>query len=206
MSYRWETCAAIASERMLAIVRADSAEQAHATGTTLIKAGIEVLEVALTTPGALDVIRALDAEAGERIVGAGTVLDAESARLAVLAGARFLVSPSVRPAVIEMGHRYGAAVLAGAQTPTEIEQALTAGSDMIKLFPAEHLGPSYLMAVRAALPQLPAVPTGGVDAANAASWLRAGAVAVAAGGSLSGGNPDQVRAQASELLDAVRGA
>lgn len=211
MQYRWEINAAIAAERVLAVVRADSGQAALRAGQTLIDAGIRVVEVALTTPDGLDAVRQLARPVQEppddgRVVGVGTVLDATSARLATLAGARFLVSPSVAPDVIEAGHRYGASVLPGTQTPTEIDRALSAGADMVKLFPASSLGPDYLQAVRAALPQAPVVPTGGVGAGNAAAWLEAGAVAVGVGGSLVSGNPEQMTERAGELLNVVRSA
>lgn len=211
MQYRWEVNAAIAAERIVAVVRTDSGKSALRAAQTLVEAGIRIVEVALTTPDALDAIRELARPGGAppddgRIVGAGTVLDVTSARLATLAGARFLVSPSVAPDVIEAGHRYGASVLPGTQTPTEIDRALSAGADMVKLFPASSLGPEYLRAVRAALPQAPVVPTGGVGAGNAAAWLEAGAVAVGVGGSLVSGAPEQMAERAGELLDAVRTA
>lgn len=207
--YRWDINTAIAAERVLAVVRAESGEAAVRVGKTLIDAGIRVVEVALTTPDGTDAIRELARPQGTpaadgRIVGGGTVLDAASARLATLAGARFLVSPSVAPEVIEAGHRYGASVMPGTQTPTEIERALGAGADMIKLFPASAVGPDYLQAVRAALPQAPIVPTGGVSADDAADWLAAGAVAVGVGGSLVSGEAAEIAARAGRLLDAVR--
>lgn len=203
MRYRYEVCSTIAGERVLAVVRTDSRESAVRAGGALAAAGIRAVEVALTTPGGIDAVRDLAEVDDGRVVGAGTVLDAASARSAILAGARFLVSPAVSAEVIEMGHRYGAAVLPGAQTPTEIEKALSLGADMIKLFPASSVGPSYLSAVRAALPQAPLVPTGGVGAGNAAEWLDAGAVAVGVGGSLTSGDPETMDARARELLAAV---
>ncbi len=138
-----------------------------------------------------------------RLVGAGTVLDAPTGRAAILAGARFLVSPAVIPEVIVTGHRYGVPVLPGAQTPIEIQRALEAGSDMVKVFPASQLGPGFISAVRAALPQAPLVPTGGITAGHAASWLTAGAVAVGVGGSLTSGGPAQASERAAELLAAL---
>lgn len=206
MSYRWEISAAIAAERIVAVVRADSADAAVKIGTTLIDAGIRVVEVALTTPDGVEAVRELASARGTgdgRIVGAGTVLDASSARLAVLAGARFLVSPTLVADVVEMGHRYSAAVIPGAHTPTEIEQALSSGADMVKLFPASALSIGYLQAVRAALPQAPIVPTGGMSAADVADWREAGAVAVGVGGSLTSGDRQSMTERAHELLEMV---
>lgn len=200
--YRWEATARIAQRRIVAIVRTARAEEAEAIGDAVIGAGIDVLEVALTTPGALGAIERLAARHPDALVGAGTVLDATSARVAVLAGARFLVAPSLDLEVIATGHRYGAPVLPGVQTPTEIAAALSAGADLVKLFPAAQLGPDYLRAVRAALPQAPIVPTGGIDAGNAGDWLAAGAVALGIGGVLTR-DAGQAAARARELLAAV---
>lgn len=173
MSWRWEASARIAQRRVVAIVRADAAAVAEQVGDAVIEAGLDVLEVPLTTPDALGAIERLSRRHPGALIGAGTVLDAASARLAILAGARFLVSPSLTLDVIATGHRYGVAVLPGVQTPTEVVAALEAGADLIKLFPADEHAPGYVRAIRAALPQAPLVPTGGVDASNAATWLAA---------------------------------
>jgi 2-dehydro-3-deoxyphosphogluconate aldolase / (4S)-4-hydroxy-2-oxoglutarate aldolase len=205
MTHRWEIAARIAHERVVAIVRSDSAAEAERVSRTLVGAGIEALEISMTTPGALGAIERLAGDLPDALIGAGTVLDAPSARAAILAGARFLVAPSLPPDVIEMGHRYGAVVAPGCQTATEIERALSLGADFVKLFPAAALGPGYLRAVLAALPQAPVIPTGGVDAGNAAEWLDAGAVALGVGGSLTR-DAGAAAASAAELLEAVRQA
>lgn len=202
MSYRWEASARIAERRLVAIVRHAETSVAEQVGDTVIEAGLDVLEVPLTTPDALGAIERLTRRHPGALIGAGTVLDATSARLAILAGARFLVSPSLHPEVLQTGHRYGAAVLPGVQTPTEVVQALEAGADLIKLFPADEHAPGYLKAIRAALPQAPIVPTGGIGAANARAWLDAGAVALGVGGSLTR-EPASAGATAAALLAAV---
>ncbi|HYK67452.1 MAG TPA: bifunctional 4-hydroxy-2-oxoglutarate aldolase/2-dehydro-3-deoxy-phosphogluconate aldolase [Streptosporangiaceae bacterium] len=201
--YRWEICAEIASARVLGVLRTPSGKQAVELGEALVQGGLRVIEVALTTPDGLDAIHALHGTNDGRLVGAGTVLDAPSARAAILAGARFLVSPSFIPEVIVTGHRYGVPVLPGTQTPSEIQRALEAGSDMVKVFPASQLGPGFVSGVVAALPQAPLVPTGGVNPGNARDWLAAGAVAVGVGGSLTSGDPAQARERAAQLVAAI---
>ncbi|MGH3714982.1 MAG: bifunctional 4-hydroxy-2-oxoglutarate aldolase/2-dehydro-3-deoxy-phosphogluconate aldolase [Micromonosporaceae bacterium] len=203
MTYQWQTTAAIAERRVVGILRADSGEAARRAGEALIAGGLTVVEVSLTTPDAVDTIKALAAGYPDATIGAGTVLDEASARLSILAGARFLVSPTVAPAVIATGHRYGVPTLAGAQTPTEAVAALEAGAALVKLFPAGELGPGYLSAVRAALPQIGFVPTGGVNADNVADWFAAGAVAVGVGGSLTTGTPDEITTRAAAFLKAL---
>jgi 2-dehydro-3-deoxyphosphogluconate aldolase/(4S)-4-hydroxy-2-oxoglutarate aldolase len=202
MTWRWEASARIAERKLVAIVRAQAADVAETVGDAVIEAGLDVLELPLTTPDALGAIERISRRHPHALIGAGTVLDATSARLAILAGARFLVSPSLDAGVIATGHRYGAAVLPGVQTPTEVVQALEAGADLIKLFPADEHQPGYLKAIRAALPQAPVVPTGGVGADNARAWLDAGAVALGVGGALTR-EPAQAGARAAELLAAV---
>jgi 2-dehydro-3-deoxyphosphogluconate aldolase/(4S)-4-hydroxy-2-oxoglutarate aldolase len=186
----------------MAIVRSNSSDEAEEISDALLAAGLDVLEISLTTPGGLGAIKALSERHPNALIGAGTVLDAATARSAVLAGARFLVAPSFSEEVLRIGHRYGAAVAPGCQTPTEIEVALSAGADLIKLFPAGQLGPKYLAAVRAALPQAPIMATGGVGAHNAEEWFEAGAVALGVGGSLTA-DPGLAAPRAAELLAAL---
>jgi 2-dehydro-3-deoxyphosphogluconate aldolase/(4S)-4-hydroxy-2-oxoglutarate aldolase len=200
--YRWEITKRIVDRRVMAIVRSDGAAQAEAVSDALLVAGLDVLEISLTTPGALGVIERLSERHPAALIGAGTVLDAPSARSAVLAGARFLVAPSFSEEVLRTGHRYGAVVAPGCQTPTEIEAAVSAGADLVKLFPAGQLGPAYVRAVRAALPQAPIMATGGVGAGNAREWLDAGAVALGVGGSLTA-DVGSAGTRAAEILAAV---
>lgn len=183
--YRFDRTRRIVEDGVIAIVRAAGAEEAERLGETLLEGGVGVLEVSLTTPGATTAIERLASRHPRALIGAGTVLDAPSAAAATLAGAAFLVSPSLAPEVIRSGHRYGAPVLAGVLTPSEIEAALASGADLLKLFPAGALTPGYLREVRAPFPQAPIVPTGGIDSTNAAAWLEAGAVALGVGGALA---------------------
>jgi 2-dehydro-3-deoxyphosphogluconate aldolase / (4S)-4-hydroxy-2-oxoglutarate aldolase len=201
MVYRHDVMVRIAAVRVVAIVRADSAGTAEQVGRAVLDGGLDVVEVALTTPDGLEALRVLAADAPDAVLGAGTVLDAATARLAILAGARFIVSPGLHPGVVETAHRYGAAVLPGAQTPTEVERALSAGADAVKVFPAAQLGPGWLSAVRAALPHAPLVPTGGITPDTAGQWLDAGALAVGVGGALTAGGDTDVTARTRALLD-----
>lgn len=166
----------------LGIIRVSQAEGLIRIAQALQDGGINCVEITMTTPGALRAIEEASEELTGVIMGAGTVLDATTARQAILAGAEFLVTPTVELDVIEMAHRYGKVVIPGAMSPTEILTAWEAGADMVKVFPASVLGPSYLKAVRGPLPQIPLVPTGGITADNAGEFIRAGAAMVCAGG------------------------
>jgi len=177
-------------------------------------AGIDVVEVALTTPGGLEVIETLADETRNvdpggahpvgRIIGAGTVLDATTARLAVLAGAQLLVTPALMEEVIEVGHRYGVVTVIGCATPTEMLRATTLGADLVKIFPASLWTPALLADVLAALPQLECLPTGGVSPDTAADWITAGAVAVGIGSALT--TSEDPAAGVRALLAAIRDA
>lgn len=148
--------------------------------------GVRAVEVTLNTPGALQAIEAASdrlAESGV-CIGAGSVLDAESCRLAILAGAQYIVCPITSEAVIRMAHRYGKPCIPGALTPNEIFHAWELGGDLIKVFPTDQGGPAYIKAVRAPMKQIPLVPTGGVRVENMAEFVAAGAAAVGVGGSL----------------------
>jgi 2-dehydro-3-deoxyphosphogluconate aldolase / (4S)-4-hydroxy-2-oxoglutarate aldolase len=200
---RQDVLSLIVRSRIVGIVRTEDAEDAVATARALLDAGLPVVEVSLTTPGGLDAISDL---AATGLIGAGTVLDAETARLAIAAGAGFLVSPHVDPDVVATAHRSGVPAIPGAATPTEIVRALDAGADLVKLFPAGALGIDWFRAVRAALPQAAYVPTGGIDATTAGDWIAAGALAVGVGGALTRGSADEVQRAVRSLLGAVGGS
>ncbi len=171
--------------RMVAIVRLKSAAALGDVARALADGGIRTLEFTLTTPGALDAIAACRARLGDDVVvGAGTVLDGAQARRCLDAGAQFLVSPGFDAEVVAVARAGGALAMPGALTPTEIVAAWRTGADVVKVFPARAFGPTYISDVLAPLPHIPLMPTGGVDETNAAAYLRAGAVAVAAGGNL----------------------
>ncbi len=170
---------------IVAIIRAPSGEQLVEVSQALLDGGIDVIEVTFTVPGVLDIISQVRKKLGSSILlGAGTVLDAASARAAMLAGAEFIVTPAVRPDVIETCQRYDKLVMCGAFTPTEILQAWELGSDIVKVFPADIGGPNYLKAIHGPFPQIRLLPTGGVNLDTLATFVKAGACAVGLGSSL----------------------
>jgi len=170
---------------VVAIVRFERAEQLVQVAQAIRAGGVNVIEFTMTTPNALKVIEESAQEFGEEVLlGAGTVLDPETARAAILAGAQFIVSPTLNPRTIEVCHRYSKVVVPGTLTPTEILTAWEWGADLIKVFPADFGGPAYIKAVLAPLPQVKLVPTGGVSLENTADFIKAGAVAVAVGSNL----------------------
>ena len=180
-----EKLSLICKTGVIAIMRAQDPDQLIAAANAIRKGGVRVMEVTMTTPGALDVIAAAVKRFGHEILfGAGTVLDPETARSVVLAGADFVVSPTLNLEVIALCNRYGIPVIPGCFTPTEMLTAWEAGADLIKLFPAEVGGPAWIKALLAPLPQLKIVPVGGVDINTAAAFIRNGAVALGVGGAL----------------------
>jgi 2-dehydro-3-deoxyphosphogluconate aldolase/(4S)-4-hydroxy-2-oxoglutarate aldolase len=205
-----DTLKTILDSGLIAIMRSDSSAGLLETARALARGGVRAMEVTLTTPGALETISAVAKESrGEFLIGAGTVLDAESARQAISAGAEFLVSPSVSVEVIQTAKRHGKVVCPGALTPTEIVTAWQAGADLIKVFPAFAVGPAYIKAVLAPLPQVRLMPVGGVDLGNLAAYFKAGACAVAVGGGLINkeriekGQWDLIAETAREYVEAV---
>ncbi|WP_171169468.1 bifunctional 4-hydroxy-2-oxoglutarate aldolase/2-dehydro-3-deoxy-phosphogluconate aldolase [Streptomyces sp. I05A-00742] len=202
--YRWEITRAALGQRVLAMVRGDSYDQATLTSGTLLAAGLTSLEISLATPFALDAVATLVREVGdEAVIGAGTVLDAASARLAVEAGARFLSSPALDPEVLRTGHRHGVPVFVGVSTPAEIVRALELGADALRLFPSScptcHR-PERIREIRAELPQAALVPSGGIDVDAAPEWIAAGAVACGMGAELADGDRDSVAKRVEELI------
>jgi 2-dehydro-3-deoxyphosphogluconate aldolase/(4S)-4-hydroxy-2-oxoglutarate aldolase len=168
------------------VVRASSAQLAIAASEAVAAGGIAIVELTMTVPGAIEVIAALSRSMGERVlIGAGTVLDASTAQKCLDAGARFLVSPGFDRKTVKLANRTGTLIMAGALTPTEAITAWRAGADFVKIFPCGSVGgPSYIKALKAALPQIPMVPTGGVNLTTAAAFLSAGAAALGIGGEL----------------------
>jgi len=176
-----ETIVQLLTGGALGIIRVQTAADLIRIAKALYVGELSCLEITMTTPGALRAIEEASDKLDGVLMGAGTVLDGPTARQAILAGAQFLVTPTVEPDVIEMAHRYGVAVIPGAMTPTEILIAWELGADMVKIFPASILGPGYLKAVHGPLPQIPLVPTGGITADNAGEFIKAGAAVVCAG-------------------------
>jgi 2-dehydro-3-deoxyphosphogluconate aldolase/(4S)-4-hydroxy-2-oxoglutarate aldolase len=175
----------IARVGVVAIIRANSSDSLLSAAEAIRDGGMTVIEVTMTTPGALDVVREATRRLGSDIVfGAGTILDPETARAAILAGAQFIVAPTLNLETIALCRRYSVPVMPGAYTPTEILTAWEAGADMVKVFPADTLGAKFIKAVKAPLPQVKLLPTGGVNADNIGDFLRAGAEAVGIGGEL----------------------
>ncbi|MBI2825698.1 MAG: bifunctional 4-hydroxy-2-oxoglutarate aldolase/2-dehydro-3-deoxy-phosphogluconate aldolase [Planctomycetia bacterium] len=170
---------------LVAILRADDHCRLGDAAAALAEGGVDVVEVTFTVPKAERVLAEVADRLGDRVLlGAGTILDAETARIAIQSGAEFLVSPAFRPDVIRLARRYGKLVFPGAFTPTEVLAAWEAGADIVKVFPSDTVGPAYLKALRAPLPQIRLMPTGGVTLNTAADFLRAGACALGVGGAL----------------------
>jgi 2-dehydro-3-deoxyphosphogluconate aldolase/(4S)-4-hydroxy-2-oxoglutarate aldolase len=196
------------------IVRADSPEKALRAAQAICRGGLRALEVTMTVPKAIHVIEKVSDEfGGEMLIGAGSVLDTETARACMLAGAEFFVTPSLNPKTIEICHRYGKIIMPGALTPTEVLTAWEAGADLVKIFPCGNVGgPKYIKALKAPLPQVPMVPTGGVSIDNTVEFFKAGASAVAVGSELcdkqamADGRYEVIEENAKQFLDAVRKA
>ncbi|MCC7086878.1 MAG: bifunctional 2-keto-4-hydroxyglutarate aldolase/2-keto-3-deoxy-6-phosphogluconate aldolase [Pirellulales bacterium] len=175
----------ILASGVVAVLRATSGELLIDVAEALLAGGVDAIEVTFTVPRAHRVLEQVSDRFGDQIaLGAGTVLDSETARAAILAGARFIVGPNVNFDVIRLCRRYGCPVMPGALTPTEIISAWEAGADVVKIFPSELTGPAYLKAIRAPLPQVRLMPTGGVNLKTAADFIKAGACALGIGGSL----------------------
>src|SRR5947208_3347692 len=167
---------------IVAVVRSPDSDQLVEATRALADGGVNVVEITMTVPFALDVLRQVRKALGDRVLlGAGTVLDPETARAVLLAGAEFIVAPTVNLDVIRLCQRYDKLVMPGAFTPTEILTAWEAGADVVKVFPAEVVGPAFFKALRGPLPQVRLMPTGGVDLTTAASFLRAGACCLGGG-------------------------
>jgi 2-dehydro-3-deoxyphosphogluconate aldolase/(4S)-4-hydroxy-2-oxoglutarate aldolase len=196
---------------IVAVVRSPDSQQLVQVCRALAEGGVTTVEITMTVPDALDVIRAVRRALGDRVLlGAGTILDPETARAALLAGAEYLVAPTVNLDVIRVCQRYGKLVMPGAFTPTEILTAWEAGADIIKVFPAEVLGPPFFKAIRAPLPQIRLMPTGGVDLHTAAAFLEAGACCLGIGSQMvepkavADGNFDRIRELAAKYVAIVR--
>lgn len=196
---------------IVAIMRANSSEQLIAAADAIKAGGVQVIEVTMTTPGALGVIKAAKARYGQDVLfGAGSVLDPETARAAILAGADFIVAPTLNLDVVALCNRYSIPVMPGCYTPTEALTAWEAGADMIKLFPASVGGADLVKAILAPLPHLEIVPVGGVDLDTAADFIRKGAAALGVGSSLvnqkllAAGDLDELTRRAKAFIDKVR--
>ena len=198
---------------LVAIIRAPNGDQLVEVAEALLEGGIDVIEVTFTVPGVLDIISKVRDALGDRILlGAGTVLDTESARAAMLAGAEFLVTPTVNTDVIELCNRYDKVIMPGGFTPTEVVTAWEAGADIVKVFPADIGGPKHLKALKGPFPQIRLLPTGGVNLDTLASFVDAGACAVGLGSALvekqalANRDMDRIRDLAAKYVNAMKGA
>lgn len=197
---------------LMPVLRASSVKEALAIADAIVAGGVTVLEVTMTVPGAVKVIEQLVEQAGSKLlIGAGTVLDPETARICLLAGAQFVVSPALNVKTIEMCRRYSAPIIPGVLTPTEVVTAWQAGADIVKVFPCSAVGGAkYLKALKAPLPQVEMIPTGGVSLATAAEFLEAGAYALGVGGDLvdnkavADGHPEVITENAKKYLAIVQ--
>lgn len=174
----------LSTEKVIALIRAESPDGLLECADALAAGGLTSIELTMTTPGAIRMLEKVSAERPNFLFGLGTVLDAETARAGILAGAKFIVTPALRPEVITLCQRYSVPIFAGALTPTEVINAWELGADAAKVFPAEFFGPAYIKSLKAPLPQVELVPTGGVTAENVGEFIKAGAFATAAGSSL----------------------
>ncbi len=210
--YKHEVLKRITDVGVVAVVRAENEAEAIDISKACIEGGIPAIEVTFTVPGAADVIKALDQKFGddELIVGAGTVLDSETARIAILAGAKYIVSPGFDLESAKLCNRYQVPYMPGCLTITEMLTAMEAGVDVVKLFPGSAFGPSYVKAVKGPLPQANIMPTGGVSLDNVATWIKNGVVAVGVGGDLTRpaktGDYEGVKQNAIAFVEAVKKA
>jgi 2-dehydro-3-deoxyphosphogluconate aldolase/(4S)-4-hydroxy-2-oxoglutarate aldolase len=198
---------------IVAVVRSPDSHQLVEVVRALADGGVTVAEITMTVPDALDVLRQVRRAMGDRVLlGAGTILDPETARAALLAGAEFLVSPTINLDVIKICQRYHKLVMPGAFTPTEILTAWETGADVVKVFPAEVVGPAFFKAMRGPLPQIRLMPTGGVDVTTASAFLQAGACCLGIGAQLvepravASGNFERIRELARQYVAAVEEA
>lgn len=198
---------------VVSIIRVKSSEEAVKIADAIEKGGVDIIEVSLVTPGALEAIHTISQKFGDKVLaGAGTVLDSESARAAISAGAEFVIGPALKRNVVETCRRYSKICIPGAFTPTEILAAWEWGADIVKVFPASLAGPRYFKDILDPLPQVRLLPTGGVNLDNAGEFIKAGAVAIAVGGSLvdkkavAEGRFDVITENARKFLEAVKKA
>ncbi|APH03694.1 bifunctional 4-hydroxy-2-oxoglutarate aldolase/2-dehydro-3-deoxy-phosphogluconate aldolase [Bacillus weihaiensis] len=196
-----------------AVIRGATTDNIIAIAEALKAGGVKVLEITVETPGACAAIEKASSELNDVLVGAGTVLDPETARTAIMAGAKFIFSPTTNPKTIEMAKRYGVASIPGALTPTEILTAFENGADLIKVFPANVFGPSYIKDIHGPLPQIPLITTGGISVDNVGEYIKAGAAGVGVGSSLVNTKKEltpeylnEITATASTFIAAVKEA
>lgn len=192
---------------IVAVVRAENEEKAKNIAYACMEGGIDAIEITFTVPGAHKVIESLVNEFGNSlIVGAGTVLDSETARMAILAGAQFIVSPAFDFDTAKLCNRYQIPYMPGCMTLTEMIKALEAGVDIIKVFPGSAFGPSFIKAIKGPLPQANLMPTGGVNLDNVDQWIKSGCIAVGVGGALTKGTKEEITELAKNFIEKIKEA
>lgn len=209
---KWRHLQRMMDTGIVAVLRAESSEQALKIAEAVRSGGIDLIEITLTVPGAIEVIKDLKESypGGQILIGAGTVLDSETARLAILAGAEFIVSPILNLEMIRLCNRYQKICMPGCMSITEMVEAMEAGADVIKLFPGSAFGPSIIKAIKGPLPQAPILPTGGVSLDNVDQWIKNGCIAVGVGGELTRGgkkgNYAPVEETARQFIEKIKEA
>ena len=200
------------TQKVIALIRAENADNLIGCARALQAGGLDAIELTMTTPGAIEMCARVSKELPDVLLGLGTVLDADTARRGIAAGAKFIVTPAVRPEVIKACNEEGVPVLSGALTPTEACNAVDAGADVIKIFPAEFFGPAYIKSLKAPFPKFEFLPTGGVTPETVGAFLKAGAFATAAGSALvppaalRSGDWAAITARAKEFVAAAAAA
>lgn len=209
---KYEIIKSISDVGIIAVIRAETSVKAKNIANACIKGGINAIEVTFTVPRAHVVIEELRNAFVERelLIGAGTVLDSETARISILSGAQYIVSPTFDLATCKLCNRYQIPYMPGCLTPNEIITALEAGADVIKVFPGSNVGPSFIKAIKGPLPQVPLIPTGGVDLENVDQWIKNGCIAVGVGGKLTEGaktqDYDRITAVARDFVNRIKQA
>ncbi|NLY45572.1 MAG: bifunctional 2-keto-4-hydroxyglutarate aldolase/2-keto-3-deoxy-6-phosphogluconate aldolase [Tissierella sp.] len=204
---KFEVLQRIEEVGVVAVVRAENSEKAKTIALACMEGGVDSIEITFTVPGADDVIKDLTKEFGDKLlVGAGTVLDSETARIAILAGAKYIVSPGFDLETAKLCNRYQVPYMPGCMTITEMITAMQAGADVIKVFPGSAFGPSFIKAVKGPLPQAVLMPTGGVSIDNVDQWIKNGCIAVGVGGNLTKGSSEDMTNAAKEFVEKVKEA
>jgi 2-dehydro-3-deoxyphosphogluconate aldolase/(4S)-4-hydroxy-2-oxoglutarate aldolase len=192
---------------VVAVVRAESTEKAKKIALACMDCGVDSIEITFTVPGAHKVIEDLTNEFGDKLlVGAGTVLDSETARIAILSGAKYIVSPAFDLETAKLCNRYQIPYMPGCMTIKEMITAMEAGADVIKVFPGSAFGPSFISAIKGPLPQASLMPTGGVSLDNVDQWIKNGCIAVGVGGNLTKGTSEDMTKAAKEFVNKVKEA
>jgi 2-dehydro-3-deoxyphosphogluconate aldolase/(4S)-4-hydroxy-2-oxoglutarate aldolase len=202
---KYEILSKLEEVGIIAVIRATDGIEAKRIALACMEGGITSIEITFTVPGAHQVIEILTKELGNKLlIGAGTVLDSETARIAMLVGAKYIVSPSFDLSTAKLCNKYQIPYIAGCMTITEMIKALEAGTDIIKVFPGSAFGPSFISAIKGPLPQALLMPTGGVTLNNVEEWIRNGSVAVGVGGSLTKGTSEDITNLARKFVDKIK--